>query len=129
MAPFNSDKVLISLSAIFVFLSITFSFVSKHYESRVMGYAALGVAVLAPEKNSLEWTEKKLLRSRADNFFISSILFASLSVILNFWIGFRNPPKMPFTPHIINVLPKSRINRRPKRIKRIVRISKFSGFF
>ncbi|MFA5847046.1 MAG: hypothetical protein WC855_09110 [Thermodesulfovibrionales bacterium] len=88
MKSLRSDRSLLLLSAILVFLSVMFSFVSNHYESRVMGDAALGIAVLAPDRNSPEWSQKMSLRSKADCFFNLSILSGLLAVGIDFFLAF-----------------------------------------
>ena len=91
MSRIKSDKSLILISAILILLSVMLSFVSNHYESRVMGDAALGVAVLAPDLNSPEWAEKNALRSKADLSFNLSIICGVLAVFLQLYVALRNP--------------------------------------
>ncbi len=90
MSQFKSDKFLILVIAFLILISVTLSFVSKHYESRVMGNAALGVAVLAPDPCSQEMAEKISLRVIADWCFNFSIIFSCTAAFLNLYVAFRN---------------------------------------
>jgi hypothetical protein len=85
----KSDKTMILIAAAFVMLTIVFSFISNRYESRVMGDAALGVAVFAPERGSPEWEKKQFLRSTADCYFNLSIFCGAVAVLLDLFIAFR----------------------------------------
>lgn len=91
MKKMRSDQTLILISAVLICLSIIFSFVSNHYESRVMGDAALGVAIIAPEPNSPQWAEKRLLSSKADFFFNVGVVCGFLAVFVDLYVAFRSP--------------------------------------
>lgn len=56
--------------------------ISTHYEARVMGKAAMGVAVLAPDKGGPEWRKKEALRSKADWWFWIGIALTAVGVVL-----------------------------------------------
>lgn len=85
----KSDRSLILISAIFMFLNIMFAFISEHCEYRVMGNAALGIAIYAPKKDSPEWKEKLFLRSKADYFFYLSILSGVLAIGSDIFVALR----------------------------------------
>lgn len=89
MKHLKSDISLILLGSILMFLSIMFSFASKHYEAKVMGNAAYGVGVYAPEKDSPEWKGKASLRSKADGVFYLSILFGICAICPGTVVAFR----------------------------------------
>jgi hypothetical protein len=84
------DKPLILIVAAVMFLSVLSSLVSNFYDSRVMGSAALGVAVLAPDPGSPEWLIKVSLRFKADLFFYISIFLGFVGVLLDLYVAFRD---------------------------------------
>ena len=69
-------------SSLLIFFSIICSLFSNYYNSRVMGDAALGVAILAPKEGSPEMERKRNLRRRADVLFKAGVVLASLGVSL-----------------------------------------------
>ena len=73
---------LIIFGAVFLLAGLVTALVSTHYEGRVMGKAALGVAILAPDEGSPEWKEKEALRVKSDRWFWLGIGLTALGVIV-----------------------------------------------
>ena len=67
-------------AAIFVFLSIVCSLLGNQTNARLMGQAAMGVGVWAPEKDSPEWKQKERLKTQADWYFYGGVIFALLGL-------------------------------------------------
>jgi hypothetical protein len=84
------DKSLILIVGAVMFLSVLCSLISNFYESRVMGDAALGVAVFAPEPDSPAWLAKVSLRFKADLFFYVSVFLGLAGVFLELYVAFRD---------------------------------------
>lgn len=73
------------IGGVLLLFGLLTALISNHYSSRVMGPAALGVAVLAPERDSPEWQKKERLRARADCWFWVGIAATSVGVVLQTW--------------------------------------------
>jgi hypothetical protein len=67
-------------SSLFIFLSIIFALVSNYLNGKVMGEAALGVAVVAGEPDSPIMIRKKKLRAWSDRTFYFGIVFSILGL-------------------------------------------------
>ncbi len=69
------------LNAAFIFMGILSALLSNHYSSIVMGDAALGVAVLAPEEGSKEMNTKRHQLQLGNRWFQLGLLFSILALI------------------------------------------------
>ena len=69
-------KWILIIGNIVVVLGLICALVSAHYNSKVMGKAALGVAILAPQEGSSEWKKKERLRKIADALYYFGLAFA-----------------------------------------------------
>ena len=78
----SKNKILQLIGSILLLLGLMMAFGSDKYQSEVMGYANLGVAVLAPDLNSPEWKEKVDKRKIATLFFYFGIVFTTFGIIL-----------------------------------------------
>ena len=67
-------------AAIFIFLSIGCSLLANRANRKLMGQAAMGVAVWAPEKGSAEWRQKEKLKAQVDLYFYGGVIFALLGL-------------------------------------------------
>ena len=88
-----SDRQVALLAAAAVSMSVAFAVVSNHYESRVMGSAALGVAVLAPTEGSEAWQEKESLRRMADWSLNLSFILSGVAALLDIALALRAPAR------------------------------------
>lgn len=70
------------IGGLLIFLSIVAALVSNYLNAKVMGEAALGVAVFAPERGSPEWNRKVRLRRWADFLFYAGLAFATAGVLI-----------------------------------------------
>jgi hypothetical protein len=69
------------LSGLLWFLSVVCLLIATNLNSRIMGNAALGIAVFAPQRGSPEWNAKTRLRRWADGLTYASGVFAVGGVI------------------------------------------------
>jgi hypothetical protein len=65
------------LYALGVFLMVY----SYRVNTKVMGLAALGVAVISPDEESAEWKKKEKLRKTSDQFFYGGMVLTLVGVI------------------------------------------------
>ena len=77
------NGILQLLMILAMFISISCSYISKHYQGRLLGPTALGVAVAAPEPNSQEWKDKLELKNKTDDYFKLSIGSGVVALALN----------------------------------------------
>ncbi|MDE3021820.1 MAG: hypothetical protein KGI54_08170 [Pseudomonadota bacterium] len=77
------NKTLQLLMIFTMFISILCSYISKHYQSKLMSQAALGVAVLAPLPNSQDWKDKLKFKKKTGYYFNISIGSGVTALILN----------------------------------------------
>ena len=63
-------------AAIFIFLSLVCSLLVNQANTKLMGQAALGVAVWAPAKDSPEWKQKEKLQVQANWYFYGGVICA-----------------------------------------------------
>lgn len=75
-------KWLTLAGGIFLFVGLVTALISSRYESRVMGQARLGVAVLAAEKDTPEWREKNRLRARVNFWFWVGLGLTAVGIVL-----------------------------------------------
>jgi len=66
--------------SLFIFLSIISALISNHLNGKVMGEAALGVAVIAGEPDSSIMIRKKKLRAWSDRTFCFGIILSILGL-------------------------------------------------
>jgi len=78
-------KWLLLIGSIFLFIGLLMALISNYYNSRVMGKAALGVAMWAPDEGSPEWNRKVKLRKISNGCFCVGIFLTSLGIVLNTW--------------------------------------------
>jgi len=67
---------------IILLLGLIAALLSNHLQGKVMGEASLGVAVLAPEKESSEWEEKVRQRTCSDISFYTGVALTAIGIIL-----------------------------------------------
>ncbi len=75
-----SARSAIIAGGILLGLGLLMALVSVQHNSKVMGKAALGVAVYAPEEGSPEWRQKERLRKLSDWAFYLGVLFSLIGV-------------------------------------------------
>ena len=61
---------------------VVIALVANHYETKVMGKARMGVALLAPQEDSSEWKEKERLVGLADRWFWFGVGLTALGILL-----------------------------------------------
>jgi len=81
-APMTLSKWLVLIGGVLLLVGLATAFISSRYSSRVMGEARKGVAVLAPEKDSLKWKQKERLLSWADFWFWVGLWVTAIGVVL-----------------------------------------------
>lgn len=77
-----SARTAVILGGVLLGLGLLLAFGSFYYNARVMGKAALGVGVYAPEPGSPEWRQKELQRRISDGLFVLGVLLSLAGVIL-----------------------------------------------
>ncbi len=75
-------KWLIVLGIVLTIAGVILAFLSFRFHSRVMGAAALGVAVLHPDKGSAVDLERQRLRRRSDRLFIFGLILAGVGGVM-----------------------------------------------
>jgi hypothetical protein len=75
-------KCLIMSGGVALLGGLMMAFVSAQVGNRVMGDAALGVGVFAPDERSTEWRAKKRKRQIADRCFYVGLVLTALGVVL-----------------------------------------------
>ncbi len=78
----NLSRWLTIIGGALLLIGVLTALISNHYATRVMGKAALGVAVLAPDPESLEWKNKERLRARADCWFWIGVIVTAAGIVL-----------------------------------------------
>ena len=78
----NTPKWLIVIGGAFLLVGILMAFLSSDYNSKLMGEAQKGVAVLTPEKDSPEWQEKERLFRWVNYWFYLGLVLTSCGVVL-----------------------------------------------
>lgn len=74
-----------------VVIGLICALMSSHYNAKVMGVAALGVAVFAPAEDSPEWKEKENLLKKANCYFKLGIVFGILGAVVSTWGTIKSP--------------------------------------
>ena len=88
----NQSKWLGIIGGIILFFGLTCALWSNHYEVKVMGNAALGIAVIGPNKDSPAWKEKIQTRQLADRFFYLGIFLTAIGISLQTWGSIISKP-------------------------------------
>lgn len=78
----NQSKWLNVIGGIILFTGLLCALGSNHYEAKVMGGAALGIAVIGPNENSPAMKEKIRVRQLADRAFYLGISFTFIGIVL-----------------------------------------------
>lgn len=78
----NQSKRLSIIGGIILFIGLLCALGANHYETKVMGYAALGIAIVGPNENSPAWNEKVQTRQLADIFFYFGIFLTAIGIVL-----------------------------------------------
>jgi len=78
----TAPKWLTLTGGIFLLVGLVTALISNRYEARVMGEAGLGVAVLAPQRDTPEWRERERLRARADFWFWVGVGLTAVGIVL-----------------------------------------------
>ncbi|MDE0086922.1 MAG: hypothetical protein OXU23_14475 [Candidatus Poribacteria bacterium] len=78
----NQSKRLSIIGGIILFVGLLCALGSNHYEAKVMGNAALGIAIVGPNENSPAWNEKVQTRQLADIFFYFGLFLTAIGIVL-----------------------------------------------
>ena len=78
----NHSKWLSVIGGIILFIGLSCALLSNHYEAKVMGNAALGIAIIGPNENSPAWKEKIQTRQLVDIFFYFGIFLTAIGIVL-----------------------------------------------
>lgn len=62
----NTSKLLTLIGNLLYAIGLLLMVYSYRYNSKVMGKAALGIALIAPAENSPKWKEKERIRKISD---------------------------------------------------------------
>ncbi|MBI4635825.1 MAG: hypothetical protein HY727_05695 [Candidatus Rokubacteria bacterium] len=82
LAKTTTANLLMLAGGACLLIGLWMAFLAARYESRILGEARLGFAVLGPDENNAEWREKKAQRRWADRFFYAGLVLTSFGVIL-----------------------------------------------
>jgi hypothetical protein len=76
---------------VFLLVGLHMALISNHYSAKVMGKAALGLAVVAPNPGSPAMKRKERLRARADRSFWIGVALTAMGVVLQTAAVFVSP--------------------------------------
>lgn len=74
-------KLLTLIGNLLYAIGLLFMVYSYRYNSKVMGKAGLGVALIAPAENSPKWKEKERIRKISDILFYIGMVLSCMGIV------------------------------------------------